>query len=89
LFSKDGQQYTVNKLIDNLIKLIHYDKIFCEPGREGRESLVGKAIKYRWRDKNGVEQWYFGEILSKVAGTNEWYDVQYEDEVLTFNLHET
>ena len=28
--------------------------------------------------------------LSKVAGTNEWYNVRYEgeDDVLTFNLHE-
>ena len=39
---------------------------------------------------SNVEQWYFGEVLSKVAGTNEWYNVQYEgeDDVLTLNLHE-
>ena len=33
---------------------------------------------------------YFGKVLSKVAGTGEWYNVQYEgeDDILTLNLHE-
>ena len=36
-----------------------------------------------------VEQWYFGEVLSEVAGTNERYNVWYEGEVdvLTLDLH--
>ena len=53
-----------------------------------RESLIGKIIKHKWRDENGLEQWYFGEVLSKVAGTDERYNVKYEDDVLTLNLHE-
>ena len=32
---------------------------------------------------------YFGEVLSQVAGTDEWYSVKYEeDDVLTLSLHE-
>jgi len=58
--------------MDNLAKLINEDEIMSEE----RESLVGKTIKHKWQDENGVEQWYFVEILSKVAGTNEWYNVQ-------------
>ena len=36
-----------------------------------------------------MEQWYFGEVLSKVTGTNEWYNVRYEGEVdvLTLDFH--
>ena len=91
LFSKGGQQYTVKELMDNLAKLINEEEEAVSGlANEGRESLVGKTIKHRWRDVSGVEQWYFGEVLSKVAGTNEWYNVQYEgeDDVLTLNLHE-
>ena len=57
--------------------------------KEGSHWLE-KTIKHRLWDESSVEQWYFGEVLSKVAGTNEWYNVQYkgEDGVLTLNLHE-
>ena len=80
LFSKNRQQYAVEELMDNLVKLINEEKVISGLANEGRESLVGKAIMHRWRDKSGVEQWYFGEVLSKVAGTNEWYNVRYEGE---------
>ena len=90
LFSKNGQQYTVEELMDNLAKLINEEEAVSGLANKVRESLVGKTIKHRWRDESGVEQWYFGEVLSKVAGTDEWYNVQYEgeDDVLTLNLHE-
>ena len=92
LFSKGGQQYTVKELMDNLAKLINEEEEETVSGlaNEGRESLVGKTIKHRWQDESGVEQWYFGEVMSKVAGTNEWYNVRYEgeDDVLTLNLRE-
>ena len=92
LFSKGGQQYTVKELMDNLAKLINEEEEEAVSGlaNEGRESLVGKTIKHRWQDESGVEQWYFGEVVSKVAGTNEWYNVWYkgEDDVLTLNLCE-
>ena len=73
LFSKGGQQYTVKELMDNLAKLINEEEEEAVSGlaNEGRESLVGKTIKHRWQDESGVEQWYFGEVVSKVAGTNE------------------
>ena len=92
LFSKGGQQYTVKELMDNLAKLINEEEEEAVSGlaNEGRESLVGKTIKHRLQDESGVEQWYFGEVVSKVAGTNEWYNVWYEgeDDVLTLNLRE-
>ena len=90
LFSKNGQQYTVEELMDNLAKLINEEEAVSGLANKVRESLVGKTIKHRWRDESGVEQWYFGEVLSKVARTDEWYNVQYEgeDDVLTLNLHE-
>lgn len=41
-------------------------------------------------DENGIERWYFGKVISKVIGTDEWYNVQYEGEedMLTLNLHD-
>ena len=90
LFSKGGQQYTVKELMDNLAQLIYEEETVSGLANEERESLVGKTIKHKWRDESSVEQWYFGEVLSKIAGTNEWYSVRYkgEDDVLTLNLHE-
>ena len=77
--------------MDNLAKFINEEEEAVSGlADEGRESLVGKTIKHRWRDESGVEQWYLGNVLSKVAGTNEWYKVRYEgeDDVLTLNLHD-
>lgn len=41
-------------------------------------------------NEHGIEQWYLGEVLSQVSGTEEWYNVQYqgEDDIITLNLHE-
>jgi len=41
-----------------------------------------------WQGKR-IYRWNFGEVLSKVAGTDEWYNVKYkdEDDVLTINLY--
>jgi len=90
LFSKNRQQYSVDKLIENLCRLICEEEPVQGQANEVQESLVGKSIKHKWRDENGIEQWYFGEVLSKVAGTDEWYNVQYEgeDDIMTINLHE-
>ena len=37
---------------------------------------------------DGEEQWYSGTILDVVPGTDDWYNVQYdnEDQVLSLNL---
>ena len=57
LFSKGGQQYTVKELMDNLAKLINEEEEAVSGlANEGRESLVGKTIKHRWRDESNVEQ---------------------------------
>ena len=89
LFPKNGKLYSVDKSVENLSKLIPA----CDEGLvQGRtsyetESLVGKNIKHKWRDENGIEQWYYGKVLSKVVGTEEWCNVQYEGEtILTLNL---
>ena len=49
--------------------------------------MIGRRIKHRWI-VDGEEQWYFGTILDVVPGTNDWYNVQYdnEDQVLSLNL---
>ncbi|XP_065893139.1 uncharacterized protein [Dysidea avara] len=90
LFSKNGKQYSADKLVENLTKLICDKRSVQERASYMQESLVGKKIKHKWRDENGCEKWYCGEVLSKVIGTEEWYNVQYEGEedVLTLNLHE-
>jgi len=92
LFSKNGKPYSVDKLVENLSKLIPACDERLVQGRTSyeTESLVGKNIKHKWRDENGIEQWYYGKVLSKVVGTEEWFNVQYEGEedVLTLNLLE-
>ena len=51
------------------------------------EGLIGRRIKHRWI-VDGEEQWYFGTILDVVPGTDDWYNVQYDNEyqVLSLNL---
>ena len=52
-----------------------------------QETLIGKRICYRWKDNDGIEQWYYGNILSLVPGTNNWFNVQYDgDVILSLNL---
>ena len=68
-FQKNGKQYSVDQLFENLCKLLYQDLI-QELADKGRESLIRKTIRYKWRDENGLEQWYSGEELSKVVGTD-------------------
>lgn len=53
-----------------------------------QEGLIGKRIRHRW-NVNGSDEWYYGTILDVVPGTDDWYNVQYDDEdqVLSLNLH--
>ena len=90
MFSKNGQQYSVDKL-KNLCKLLSDEESVNKEANSKRESLVGKKIKHRWRDEQEIEQWYLSEVLSRSSGTDEWYNIQYEGEdnnILTLNLHE-
>ena len=52
-----------------------------------QERLIGRRIKHRWM-VDGEEQWYSGTIRDVVPGTDDWYNVQYdnEDQVLSLNL---
>ena len=62
--------------MDNLAKLINEEEEAVSGlANEGRKSLVGKTFKHRWLDESGAEQWCLVNVLSKVAGTNELYNV--------------
>ena len=80
LFSKNGQQYSVDKLIENLCKLLSNEESVHKEANPKRESLVRKKIKHRWRDEHGIEHLYLSELLSQSSGTDERYNIQYERE---------
>ena len=73
--------YIKNTMSSNLHKL------FLPPSSEDQEGLIGRRIKHRWI-VDGEEQWYLGIILDVVPGTDDCYNVQYdnEDQVLSLNL---
>ena len=51
------------------------------------ESLIGKQIFHRWKDVDGKEKWYKGQVLNLIPGTTDWYNVKYDgDEILSLNL---
>ena len=52
------------------------------------ESLIGKQIFLRWKDVDGKEKWYKGQVLNLLPGTTDWYNVKNngEDEILSLNL---
>ena len=52
------------------------------------ESLIGKQIFHRWKDVDGKEKWYKGQVLNLFPGTTDWYNVKNdgEDEILSLNL---
>ena len=54
---------------------------------EDQQGLISQRIKHRWR-VDGEEQCYFRAILDVVPGTDDWYNIQYdnEDQVLSLNL---
>ena len=79
--SKNKKKLSVEEVCSNLHKL------FLPPSSEDQEGLIGRRIKHRWI-VDGEEQWYFGTILDVDPGTDDWYNVQYdnEDQVLSLNL---
>ena len=54
---------------------------------EDQKRLISQRIKHRWR-VDREEQCYFRTILDVVAGTDDWYNIQHdnEDQVLSLNL---
>ena len=49
LFSKNGQQYSIERLIENLCKLLSDEESVHTGANSKEESLVGKKIKHKWR----------------------------------------
>jgi hypothetical protein len=80
--SKNRTKLSVDEVCSNLCKL------FQPASSNDQEGLIGKRIRHRW-NVNGSEQWYLGTILDIVPGTDDWYNVKYDDEdqVLSLNLH--
>ena len=82
-FLSKKKKLSVDEVVNNLKKLL-----LPQPLISRNESLVGQRIRHRWVDCDGVEQWYYGKILSIVPGTDEWFNVTYdgESQVLSLNL---
>ena len=94
--TKNRKKLTVDEVVSNLSTLLTSFSS-TSPSQESsrpnlltasQESLIGKRICHRWKDNDGIEQWYYGNILSFVPGTNDWFNVQYdgEDVILSLNL---
>ena len=80
--SKDKRKLSVEEVCRNLYKLLLPATNICD-----QEGLIGKRIRHRW-NVDGSEQWYLGTILDIVPGTDDWYNVKYdnEEQVLSLNL---
>ena len=91
--SKNKKKLTCDEVVKNLLTLLAVSSITdatqtFSPFRASQESLVGKRIRHRWKDSDGTDQWYYGNILSLVPGTNDWFNIQYDGEevILSLNL---
>ena len=53
-----------------------------------QESLIGKRICHKWKQPDGTERFYYGQVLSLVPGTTDWFNVIHdgEDTILSLNL---
>ena len=82
-FSSKGKQLSVDELVSNLKKLLSTAPLQDKHAAENQQSLIGKTIRHKWCNEDGVEQWY-------TEGSTEWFNVQYdgEENVLTLNLYE-
>ena len=88
-FSSKGKQLSVDELVSNLKKLLSTAPLQDKHAAENQQSLIGKTIRHKWCNEDGVEQWYTGHILSAVEGSTEWFNVQYdgEENVLTLKTY--
>ena len=78
--SKNRKKLSVGEVCSNLCKL------FQPPSSSDQEGLCGKRIRHRWT-MNDSESWYNGTILDVVPGTDDWYNVKYDDEDQALSLH--
>lgn len=53
------------------------------------ELLIGKTIKHLWKVDDS-EVWFTGKVLSRVPGTEDWFNIIYdgEDQVVSLNITE-
>ena len=87
--TKNRKKLTVGEVVGNLLT----STSSIDPSQEtphpdlftaSQEALTRKRICHRWKDSDGVEQWYYGNIL---PGTNDWFNVQYNgDVILSLNI---
>ena len=89
--TKNKRQLTVEEISENLCQLLDSATTFQVGSGSlavNSESLIGKQIFHRWKDVEGKETWYKGQVLNLVPGTTDWYNVKYdgEDEILSLNL---
>ena len=89
--TKNKRQLTVEEISENLCQLLGStttSAVASDSLAVSCESLIGKQIFHRWKDVDGKEKWYKGQVLSLVPGTTDWYNVKYdgEDEILSLNL---
>ena len=90
--TKGKKQLAVDEITENLCYLLNSttpsSSVASTSLATNCESLIGKQIFHRWKDMDGKEKWYKGQVLGLVPGTSDWYNVQYdgENEILSLNL---
>ena len=93
-WTKTVKKLTVGEVVSNLLTLLTSTSSIG-PSQEtsrpnlftaSQETLIGRRICHRWKDSDGVEQWYYGNILSLVPGINDWFNVQYDVDVILYLL---
>lgn len=80
LFSKKKQTFSVEKLKENVKKLVrHAFTIQPETSTEVIPILTGKTVKHLFLE-NGEENWFTGKVISQVPGYPEWYNIIYSED---------
>ena len=90
--AQDGK-FKVEKVAQNLKKLITDSCSLPPVGEDSESVLVGKRIRHRFeirQNQDNMLKWFTGTVINQVPGFNEWFHVVYdgEDEVCTFRLRE-
>ena len=92
-FSKDKKQHSLDKLKQNLLRLISETQHVTEPSaKRGRaqggqedpvmqnpQLLVGKRVVHYF-EEDGTRQGYFGVVIGLVPGTRTWFNISYDEE---------
>lgn len=77
-FSEKGKKHTINKLKENLTKLI--EEAYHGPTEEKLQSraplIVGKRVTHRFEDAE-----YMGNVISVVPGFVNFYNIVYDKDV--------